>query len=146
MYFLRLRGYFGRWLPPWGLIRRDLLRRTFLGTQGAATYLSAADTFQILVLNAKMMAGCPLANPFSYRRAHAPEMCVRSSGEGSSCQTQPAATRGVLSPIFRLLADHRAGAGTYAPGVLNSRRAVSLTARTDGSRRAEEVFRSAREV
>ena len=115
MYFLRLRGYFGRWLPPWGLIRRDLLRRTFLGTQGAATYLSAADTFQILFLNAKMMAGCPLANPFSYRRAHAPEMCVRSSGEGSSCQTQPAATRGVLSPIFRLLAAHRAGAGTCCP-------------------------------
>ena len=63
-----------------------------LGPKGLLRTFSAADTFQILFLNAKMMAGCPLANPFSYRRAHAPEMCVRSSGEGSSCQTQPAAT------------------------------------------------------
>ena len=92
MYFLRLRGYFGRWLPPWGLIRRDLSAGPSLGPKGLLRTFSAADTFQILFLNAKMMAGCPLANPFSYRRAHAPEMCVRSSGEGSSFQTQPAAT------------------------------------------------------
>ena len=116
-----------------------------LGPKGLLRTFSAAGTFQILFLNAKMMAGCPLANPFSYRRAHAPEMCVRSSGEGSSCQTQPAATRGVLSPIFRLLAPHRAGAGTYAaPGVLSTKGAVSRTARTDRPCWLEEGVRSAR--
>ena len=40
---------------------------------------------------------------------------------GASCQTQPAATRGVLGTIFRLLAAHRAGAAAYSPGVLSTR-------------------------
>ena len=63
---------------------------------------------------------------------------------GASCQTQPAATRGVLSPIFRLLADHRAGAGTYAaPGVLSKARGLSDY--EDGRLLlAEEGFRSPR--
>ena len=63
---------------------------------------------------------------------------------GASCQTQPAATRGVLSPIFRLLADHRAGAGTYAaPGVLSKARGLSDY--EDGRLLlAEEDFRSPR--
>ena len=62
---------------------------------------------------------------------------------GASCQTQPAATRGVLSPIFRLLAGHRA-VPVYTAGALSSRRAVSLTTRTGLVCWLEEGVRSLR--
>ena len=51
---------------------------------------------------------------------------LSSGSPGQAAKRKAAGTRGVLGTIFRLLAAHRAGAGTYAaPGVLSTRRAVS---------------------